>query len=247
MGFIGKILAPFALAAVCALGLAPHAYAEPVVILGPGDGITFGSPSAPGYCSVAAVGEDDAGRLIGLTAGHCIEAAGTNTAVYKVGSTERIGTTTPVFNPGSLDWFGLFVTNNQPDYGVIVLDRAKVQGTNASAVDAEGQSVTLTGLRPAWQTTGNGNIGSVCSAGYTTKIHCSEESHGIIVRSNLINAYPSNSQGDSGGALVDNQGQLLGILTGKTADYPPNASTRIDRVLEELAETGSYGAGFELL
>lgn len=220
------------------------------VVLRPGDGVTFYSTDpAPGWCSIAAVGRDNAGRLVALTAGHCFigqyVTPGTS-GVWKVGEQAkgRIGTMTTVYSPGSTDFFGQ-PTNNKPDYGVLLLDETKVRGSNTSEVDAEGQSVALTGLRPAWNTTGSGNIGAVCNAGYSSKIRCSQPSHGIIVGSNLINAYPNTDQGDSGGALVDDQGRLVGITVGwNYTSYPPNVWQRIDKVLADLDSKASYGAGF---
>lgn len=251
---IRRFLAALAAGVAVTVGMAPAAGAveEPIdtrVVLRPGDGITFSTAdvSQTGWCSIAAAGRDSAGRLIGITAGHCVDnqhVGPNNKPVYKVGEQSVvIGRTTPVFVGGSLDWFGLFVTNAKPDYAALVLDETKVRYEPTSAVDAEGQSVTITGTR-GFTTTGNGNIGSVCSAGHTTKIHCSSDLDGILVRSNLINAYPRNEQGDSGGALVDNTGKLLGVLTGKTADYPPNASTRIDVIIADMDAKASYGAGW---
>lgn len=246
-----KIVAAVGIAlAALAVGAAPATAQEDTrMVLRPGDGITFSSADpSPGWCSVAAVGRDRANRLVALTAGHCFTSPyvtpGT-TGVWKANEAPkgRIGTMTTVFSPGSTDWFG-FPTNAKPDYGVIVLDETKVRGSNSSEVDAEGQSVTVNATRPAWNTIGNGNIGAVCNAGYTTKIHCSEPTHGIIVGSNLIQAYPSVGDGDSGGALVDNQNQLVGIAVGYYPGWPPNVWQRIDKVLLDLENKASYGAGF---
>lgn len=247
---IKRFLAALAAGVAVTVGMAAPAGAQGPTdtrtVLRPGDGITFTSAQpAPGNCSIAAAGRDSAGRLIGLTAGHCTTKAGVNAPVYKMGEQGAgiLGRLTPVYSPGSVGWLGLFVTNNKPDYGTILLDETKVRYEPTSEVDAEGQSVTITGTR-GFTTTGSGNIGSVCSAGYTTKIHCSSDLDGILVRSNLINAYPRNELGDSGGALVDNTGKLLGVLTGKTVDYPPNASTRIDVIIADMDAKASYGAGW---
>lgn len=246
-----RLITTLAASIVLSVGMAPTAVAQEDtrVVLRPGDGITFSTAdvSQTGWCSIAAVGRDNAGRLIGITAGHCVnnQYVGTNNKpVYKVGSQSVvIARTTPVFQPGSLDWFGLFVTNTKPDYAALVLDETKVRYEPTSAVDAEGQSVTITGTR-RFTSTGRFNIGSVCHAGYTTKVRCSAPTDGIIVRSNLINAYPKFEAGDSGGALVDNTGKLIGVLTGFTADYPANASTRMDVIVADMNAKGSYGAGW---
>lgn len=242
--------------AVLALGAPAGAVAqEPVdtrVVLRPGDGVTFYSTDpAPGWCSVAAVGRDAGGRLVALTAGHCFTVPSVTpgtSGVWKVGeqAAGRIGTMSTTYSGGSTDWFG-FPTDARADYGVLVLDETKVRGAGVSAVDAEGQSVALTGIRPAWNTGGMGNIGAVCNAGHTTKIHCSQPSHGIIVHDNLIQAYPSVDQGDSGGALVDDQGRLVGITVGYYPGWPPNVWQRIDRVLADLDAKGGPGAGFTLV
>lgn len=213
------------------------------VVLRPGDGITYTSADpTPGWCSVAAVGRDNQNRLVALTVGHCEQAGTAN--VWKVGEQSKgvIGKETNVFNPGSTDWFG-FPTDAKADYSVLLLDETKVRGSNTSAVDAEGQSVTISGIRNL-TTQGNTNIGALCSAGYTTKVHCSEPSQGVIVDNNLFQAYPRVENGDSGGAIVDANGNLVGIIVGYRPMYPPNTFQRIDKVLAELNANGSYGAGF---
>ena len=237
--------------AAVAMSLAVMTAAVPVagaqednrVVLRPGDGISYSSADpAPGWCSIAAIGRDNQSRLVALTAGHCEQAGTAN--VYKVGaqSAGPIGKESNVFSAGSTDFFG-FPTDAKADYSVLVLDETKVRGSNTSEIDAEGQSVTISGIK-TFTKNGSQNIGAVCSAGFTTKIHCSNSNQGVIVDNNLLQAYPSVQNGDSGGALVDANGQLVGITVGYRPAWPPNTWQRMDKVAADLNAKGGAGAGF---
>lgn len=244
-----RTLAALAATVAVLVGLAPAAAAQEDtrVVLRPGDGITFSSQDASetGWCSISALGRDNADRLIALTAGHCVAKLAPGAPVYKVGEQGAgvLGNTTPVFSGGSMDWLGVFVTNDKPDYAALLIDESKARGSNTSLTDAEGESVAITGTR-TWTSTGSQNIGSVCAIGHTSKMKCADPYLGVKVRSNLINSFPANSPGDSGGTLVTADGELLGIIVGRTFDFPRDAATRIDVVVNDMTAKGSYGAGW---
>ena len=110
-------------------GAAPAASA-PSVLVGPGTGyVTTGGIDDLTACSFAAVGYDSGGRLVGLTAGHCVLAPGL--PVTLIGS--------PAAGPVGKTVIGHW----GPDYGVIELDPEKVIPVASTG------GVTVTDIGPA--------------------------------------------------------------------------------------------------
>ncbi|MBY4127366.1 hypothetical protein HQO83_03065 [Rhodococcus fascians] len=118
------------------------AAAAPLPVVGPGSGfVTTGGIDDLTACSIAAVGYDDASRLVALTAGHCILRTGL--PVTLVGSPAApVGTT-------AMGHWG-------PDYGVIVLDPTKV----APVSSLNGITVTDIGVGSVGQPVCKSGLGS---------------------------------------------------------------------------------------
>ncbi|MBY4136131.1 hypothetical protein HQO80_22905, partial [Rhodococcus fascians] len=144
LGVVSGLLTTLALAFTAAT--TGTAAAAPLPLVGPGSGfVTTGGLDDLTVCSIAAVGYDDAGRLVALTAGHCILRPGL--PVTLVGSpTAPVGTTA--------------VGHWGPDYGVIVLDPTKVVPVNSLG------GITVTDI-------GTGSVGQpVCKTGLGSGVTC---------------------------------------------------------------------------
>ena len=257
---MGRALPVVAACAAALLAPAPGAAAhvpDDRIVLRPGDGITFtAADPAPGWCSVAAVGHDRAGRLVAITAGHCRQTG--SAAVWKVGEQSRgpVGTETSVHSPGSVDWLGI-PTDAVPDYAVLQLDETRVRGSNTSAPDADGEVVVLESIGSLPD--GDQDIGRHCAAGHTTGIACGPAplvdtldvagTRDVLVNPNSVNSWLVMQQGDSGGPLArTDTNEWLGLAVG----YRPNdvrfaVYQRADRIIEDLDARGGIGAGFTLV
>lgn len=247
-----RLLITLGAALAVLMGLAPAASAQEVdnrVVLRPGDGITFTSQvPTPGFCSIAAIGYDDFDNLVAFTAGHCVINVGTNAAVWKVGeqSAGVIGRTTPVYSPGSTDFFGQ-PTTSKPDYAVINLDKTKVRGSNTSEPGPNGKTVVLNSIKTA--PTG-GNHGEFCASGHENAdghVECS--SNGILVNSQFVNSWIGMTGGSSGGPLARQEtGEWYAIATGyRPLEVPSAVYQRADKALAHADTFNSYGKGFELV
>lgn len=234
-------------ALACALvtpGIAVAGGGDDRVVLRPGDGITFSAEPVPGWCSVAAVGRDDAHRLVAITAGHCRQDG--SSQIWKVGEQHRgpVGVETDVASTGSVDPIG-FPTDEAPDYAVLLLDETKVRGSNTSEPNDRGQRVVLDSIGSLDR--GDRPIGMQCAAGRTNGVACT--SGDVLVDANLMSSSLLMKPGDSGGPLVRaDTGEWIGLSVG----YRPTsrglaAYQRADRILEEIDAQGGVGAGFSLV
>src|SRR5690606_33803443 len=180
------------------------------VVLRPGDGIAFSAEPTPGWCSVAAVGHDDAGRLVAITAGHCYQTG--SSPIWKVDERHRgpIGVETDVVSQGSVDPLG-FPTDETADYAVILLDESRVRGSNVSAPNDRGERVVLESI--AALEDGEQAVGIQCAAGRSSSVACT--SGDVLVDSNLMSSALLLKPGDSGGPLVRAEtGEWLGLSVG---------------------------------
>ncbi|MGA9873634.1 MAG: S1 family peptidase [Rhodococcus sp. (in: high G+C Gram-positive bacteria)] len=201
-----------------ALASAAPAGAAPTAVVGPGTGyVTTGGIDDLTACSFAAVGYDNAGRLVGLTAGHCILAPGLPVTLIGNPGAGPVGTTV------SGHW--------GPDYGVIRLDPAKVIPVSSTG------GVTVTGIGPA-------TVGApVCKSGAATGTTCGTV---LDVRpdTDVVTAAPT-LWADSGGPLVSGT-TLVGIAS-HADTVPVIGPTVFASAAESLARLGAgggVGAGF---
>ncbi|MEU8894435.1 S1 family peptidase [Nocardia sp. NPDC048505] len=222
------VAAVLAAASIGVLGTAEVA-ADPAVALGGGSGIILNDESV---CTVTTIGYDAAGRLVGLTAGHC---AGAGSAVRA----EQ--------QPGAVIGTVAFSDRGQGlDFAVLEFDAGLVDPLRTVG------GTTIAGTAPA-----PGFGGVVCSNGRTTGSDC-----GMVwgdIATNTLNQSCS-LPGDSGGPVTVgdrlvgmNQGRYISIA-GIRFDVPcrvqgnpihsPAYFTAIDRILAAIDEMGGVGAGF---
>ncbi|HLS79258.1 MAG TPA: hypothetical protein VK083_20960 [Nocardia sp.] len=203
-------------------------------VLGGGSGLVFDNNSA---CSLTAIGHDDAGRLVGLTAGHCAP-TGSRLAAESALEVGVIGTVAYSDNGKGLD------------FAVLQLDPAKV-----TPVRTVGKT-TINGLgaTPDPGTT-------VCFNGRTSGGGC-----GVVWGSldeTLTLNQACSKPGDSGGPVTVgdrlvgmNQGRLTG-MAGIPFDLPcadaanpihsPAYFAPIDIILSAVDAIGGVGAGFHTI
>lgn len=200
-------------------------------VLGGSSGLVFENNSA---CSLTAIGHDNAGRLVGLTAGHCAP-AGTRLASEAALDVGGVGVVAYSDNGEGLD------------FAVLQFDPAKV--TPVRTVGA----TTINGIGP---TPGPGT--TVCSNGRTSGPGCG------VVWGNLDETITLNQAcskpGDSGGPVTVgdrlvgmNQGRLTGLAgigfdvpctTAANPIHSPAFFAPIDVILAAVNAIGGVGAGF---
>ncbi|MEU5844238.1 trypsin-like peptidase domain-containing protein [Rhodococcus sp. NPDC047139] len=243
----------------CAAGVASAGGGDDRVVLRPGDGITFSAEPTPGWCSVAAIGHDDAGRLVAITAGHCYR-TGTS-PIWKVDEQHRgaIGTETDVASTGSVDPLG-FPTDEVADYAVVLLDETRVRGSNTSSPNDRGERVVLESV--AVFGAGEQPVGTHCAAGRSTSVACAQGD--VRMDENLMSSPLLMRPGDSGGPLVRAEtGEWMGLSVGYRLPETPvsddpalwtqipdtrfAAYQRADRILTEIDARGGIGSGFRLV
>ena len=192
------------------------AAAAPLPVVGPGSGfVTTGGLDDLTACSIAAVGYDDAGRLVALTAGHCILRTGL--PVTLVGSPAAPVGTTAVGHWG-------------PDYGVIVLDPTKV--TPVSSLNG----ITVTDI-------GVGSVGQpVCKSGLGSGLTCGSivDNRGSDLMSDAITVWA-----DSGAPLVAGTTLVgIASHASGTPLVSPTAYASASESVRLLGASGAAGAGF---
>lgn len=167
-----------------------RAHAAPPVVLGGGSGIAVNGES---FCTLTAIGHDNAGRLIGFTSAHC----GGPGAVVSAEGANGAGV------------LGKMVAGNDLlDYAVIEFDPAKVTPTN----NVNGFQIDGLGPDPAF-----GEI--ACKLGRTTGYSCGVtwgpgQDPGTIV--NQVCGQP----GDSGAPVTVNN-RLVGMIHGAYSEELP--------------------------
>lgn len=207
---------------IATVGASPIAHAQPgagpgpdAVVVGPGTGyVTLGPPGVGTTCSIGAVGYDAAGRLIGLTAGHCIARPGLPVVPAAGPWIAPIGVTGP---------------RSSADFGIVELDPTRVAPTSSLG------GVTITALGTA--VAGD----AVCKIGQGTATTCGVVRE---VRSNGDPVSDALSLwGDSGGPLVRGT-DLVGIVSRPAgAPGGPTIYTAVVPNLA-VAAPGDPGFGF---
>ncbi|GAB4586278.1 S1 family peptidase [Nocardia sp. IFM 10818] len=219
-----------ALTAMIGLGAVAGHAAPPTAVLGGSSGIVLGASTR---CSLAAIGDDAAGRLVGLTAGHC---APTGTAVRAEQALDVGVLGTVAFSDRGADL----------DYAVVEFDGAKV-----TAVRSVG-ATTIAGIgaapSPGATVCANGR-----SSGFDRGVVWGSLNGQVITQS-------CSTPGDSGGPVTMGD-QLIGMNLGcltvlgpvsmnipcVNAAMPVHAPERfrpIDQILQALDAAGGVGAGF---
>lgn len=220
-------VAALALAAAPAVAMAPAASAQvlPEVVAN-GEEITP-TLDFEGACTLGAIGTDNQGNLIGITAGHCDEQTdGDGGPVFlrqrpelgKVGDTVRT-----VRDPGF-------------DYSIIKFDKTKVTPS------AQGPQLKLLGLsnpqEPAF-------FQNQCRDGVTSGLKCGA----VATKSNgVYGSFAVALPGDSGGpSAVRNSsaGSYLAGITVRIITPMPSEYISIHKILNDIP-AGTPGAGFTL-
>lgn len=210
--------AALAVTAAAAVGFTGPAQASPTVVIGPGTGfVTTGAIDDLTACSFAAVGYDDAGRLVGLTAGHCVLSPGLPVTTVGNLAAGPVGTTV------SGHW--------GPDYGVVELDPTKVVPVSSVG----GVTVTSIGRAAPGQ--------PVCKSGVASGTTCGTV---LDVRgdTDVVTTTPT-VWADSGGALVSGT-TLVGIAShaDSVPVLSPTVYASAAESLDRLNTRGGVGAGF---
>lgn len=229
-----SVMASIAMIIGLAAGFAPVANAAPTVPVGPGTGLsgTPGVTLSPGACSFGALGYDNAGRLVGLTAGHCKIKPGYQNGdpVYKSTTGDLIGHWTNVAS-----WSGTNPPSPTLDYAVIELDPNVVIPLKT----AENGSITVSsfGAAALWN--------NVCKNGIGTGQTCGLV-NGTSTPNNAFTSWASSNAGDSGGGTVlAGTSTMVGYVLGGNAAVPTNfIYQKIQPVLTAINAIGAEGAGF---
>ncbi|QIS11612.1 S1 family peptidase [Nocardia arthritidis] len=197
-------------------------------VLGGGSGIVLGGHAR---CSLTTIGHDGAGRLVGLTAGHCAAVGDSVTAEHDRGAGV-------VGNVVASD------RGNGLDYAVIEFDAAKVTPVRSLA------GTTIAGFGPA-----PGPGATVCSNGRSSGFDC-----GVVwgPMNNRIVNQSCSIPGDSGGPVTMGDrlvGMNQGHLTPGGIDIPcvaaafplhtPAYFQPIDRIMQAVDGAGGVGAGLQ--
>ncbi|SNT49518.1 peptidase S1 family protein [Rhodococcoides kyotonense] len=209
------MLVVVAAAAVAAsVGVGTASAAAPAV-LGGGSGIIVDSAAE---CTLTTIGNDGAGRLVGLTAGHCGNAG---------------ATIIPEYDPDAGVVGRIAFSNPEYDFAVIEFDRAKVIPVNHVG------NVTITQVGPPALFP---NI--VCKEGRTTGNTCGI-AYGDILQSQETWSQLCVVEGDSGSPVVVGT-TLVGMVNAYlgVACFGPQVGTNIDAILRQINAGNAVGAGF---
>ncbi|MGV9615013.1 S1 family peptidase [Nocardia xishanensis] len=201
-------------AALLGTGAGPAAAAPPVI--GGGSGIIIDNMFE---CTVTTVGHDSAGRLVGLTAGHCGDAGA---KVYS--ETDR--------GAGQI---GRFVySNSELDYAVIEFDPGAITPVNRVG------NVTITGIGAPAQFPM-----IVCKEGRTTGNTCGI-AWGDVFGTNVETwSQMCVVEGDSGAPVVVGT-TLVGMVNAylAIACFGPEVGTNMSAIMNDLNARGGPGSGF---
>lgn len=194
--------------------------ASAAVPLGGGAGIIVDGS----YCTLATIGHDKTGELVGFTAAHC----GGPPAQVLVEGSEGLG---PVGT--------VVAANGDLDYAVIKFDPAEV----TPIANFAGFVINGIGPEPEWHQ-------SVCKLGAATGDFCSAKSSlpGPGTHMAMSGLF---QPGDDGGP-VTSDGLLVGMIIGGwvipgwplMADMPKTNMTKFSAILDDVNATGGPGAGF---
>jgi hypothetical protein len=197
----------------------PGAEADTKVALGGGAGIALEDT----LCTLATIGHDNTGELVGFTAAHC---GGPGTQVRVNGADNIVGS--------------VVAANSDLDYAVIKFDPAKV----APIANADGFAINGIGPNPdpfqkaCWLGAVTGNV---CS-------HFNAYALPFVPRRNLADeARP----GDDGGPVTSNDLLIGMIVEGYEqpsgawgGSFPATLMLLFSALLTDLNATGGPGAGF---
>ena len=196
-------------------GVAP-ANAAPPVVLGGGSGIIIDKQFE---CTLTTIGNDGAGRLVGLTAGHC---GGPGATVWAEAD--------PAAGP-----VGRFTyTNPNLDYAVVEFDRGKVIPVNRIG------NVTIAGLGVPSQFP---NI--VCKEGRTTGNTCGI-TYGDVFQTGVETwTQMCVVEGDSGAPVVLGN-TLVGMVNAylAVACLGPEVGTNMNVIMNDLNSQRIVGSGY---
>lgn len=236
-----RVRAVFSLLAAVLLSvlLVAPASAQTTVPMGPGFRYN-GDGSTSGYCSLAAIGWDDLGNLVGLTAAHCMEGSGgPGGPVYGYGRADAgpIGR----FSTHNAAWWAYYAEHGDSfpfdssmDYSVIVFNDAV---TAQTGVSPGGLRYRAVGAPGPFQWT--------CKDGGTTGVTCGPVTE--VNNRNEVRAWTPVWFGDSGSGLQAG-GLLVGITSALNplAPWGPFQFVNITGVLADIARQGAVpGVGFE--
>jgi len=233
------ITSVFALAFIGAVSLAPASSAlEGKAYIGGGSGIKFGA-GTNGACTLTTIGNDSNGDLVGITAGHCPDAAKNiyNDPNYANVTGENDPDAGVIGEVVYYKFSGGFANYNDPanrDYAVIKFDKTKVVPLKTVGRTTIHGIATKT---PSW-------MSNVCKEGRSSAQTC-----GIVTGANqyVVKSFAYAITGDSGGPLVNtSDGKLVGYVQGSEG-IPYLSATKslaIQPVLSDINSRGGVGAGF---
>lgn len=212
-------VAVFALAAgvLPAGAQAGIAHAAAPAVLGGGSGIVVGDQ---GVCTLTTIGHDAAGRLVGLTAGHC-DAAGTSITAEANRDAGVVGT--------------FAFTNADMDYAVIEFDPDRVVPVNRvgnTTITAVGGPVRFPEI--------------ACKQGYTTGQTCGLAYGDVFETNNWAWTQICVLPGDSGGPIVVGT-TLVGMVNGYlyVPCLGPQLGGNMAAIIADIDARGGVGAGFD--
>lgn len=193
-------------------------------VLGGGSGLIISSE--PGHmsemaiqCTLTTIGHDGAGRLVGLTAGHC------GTPGHEVYSEQ---------DPGA-GVLGRFVYSNQElDYAVLQFEPGRVTPVNRIG------NVSITGLGGPAQFPA-----IVCKEGRTTGNTCGI-AYGDVFATNIETwSQMCVMEGDSGAPVVVGS-TLVGMVNAylAIACFGPEVGTNMSTITGDIDSRGGIGSGF---
>ncbi|MEU4648364.1 S1 family peptidase [Nocardia fluminea] len=209
--------AAFALALGAALLGTGTATAQPgPPVIGGGSGIVIDNAFE---CTVTTVGYDGAGRLVGLTAGHCGDAGATVSAEVDRGYGE----------------VGRFVYSNpELDYAVIEFTPGRITPVNRIG------NVTITGVGgPAQFPT------IVCKEGRTTGNTCGITWGDVFATNTETWSQMCVIEGDSGAPVVVGS-TLVGMVNAylALACIGPEVGTNMNSIMDDINARGGVGSGY---
>lgn len=185
-------------------------------VLGGGSGIVIDDMFE---CTLTTVGHDGAGRLVGLTAGHCGDAGASVAAEADRGFGE----------------IGRFAySNNQLDYAVIEFTPGRIIPVNRIG------NVTITGVGgPAQFPT------IVCKEGRTTGNTCGITWGDVFQTNTETWTQMCVVEGDSGAPVVVGS-TLVGMVNAylAVACFGPEVGTNMSSIMNDINARGGVGSGF---
>ncbi len=201
-------------AALLGTGTATAQAGPPVI--GGGSGIVIDNAFE---CTLTTVGHDGAGRLVGLTAGHCGTAGATVSAEVDQGYGE----------------IGRFAySNNELDYAVIEFTPGRIIPVNRIG------NVSITGVGgPAQFPT------IVCKEGRTTGNTCGITWGDVFQTNTETWSQMCVIEGDSGAPVVVGS-TLVGMVNAylAMACVGPEVGTNMNSIMDDINARGGVGAGF---